>query len=185
MICVVRTNAAGYELTAIMAEANGQGIPLGFLLHVSMDGMALKNAKQHILKEYLTYFRQYCPNIRFTLSDKESSEIEAMRAIFPEAKHTCCYWHAIRYIEGRLTQNRPPATYNAKLAAQFFPNTIRPDWIPKVQAPHDDPDADMDRLSGTVRFRTSEDEHLALKTNEQVSHLLVFYTNYLLESSLA
>jgi hypothetical protein len=28
---IVNTYAAGYEVSAVMAEANGQGIPLGFL----------------------------------------------------------------------------------------------------------------------------------------------------------
>ena len=57
--------------------------------------------------------------------------------------------------------------------AQSFPNIIKPDWIPTIQAPHNNPDADMDQLSGTVRFWMAEDEQLALETDEQVSNFIL------------
>ncbi|KAF9520171.1 hypothetical protein BS47DRAFT_1249479, partial [Hydnum rufescens UP504] len=121
------TNAAGYEMSTIMAEANGQGIPLGFFMHVSTDSTAANGAKGQVLNDFLAYYARRCPNIKFTLSNKESSEIKAMCTTFPCAKHVCCFWHATTYVNERLAKNIPPAAYDPHSAHHIF-GFIDPMW---------------------------------------------------------
>ncbi|KAF9503161.1 hypothetical protein BS47DRAFT_1254322, partial [Hydnum rufescens UP504] len=119
------TNMAGYEMSTVMAEANGQGIPLGFFMHVSTNGTVASGAKGWVLNDFLAYYARKCPNVKFTLSDKESSEIKAMRTTFPHAKHICCFWHATTYIDEQLAKNIPPMAYDPHSAYCIF-NFIDP-----------------------------------------------------------
>ena len=48
-----------------------------------------------------------------------------------EAKHQLCYWHEMKYIEERLTDNRPPAAYDPRKAHKMF-ESIDPTWAPGV-----------------------------------------------------
>jgi hypothetical protein len=48
----------------------------------------------------------------FTLFDKDPSKINAFQISVSKAKHQLCYWHGIRYIEERLTEDKPPAVYD-------------------------------------------------------------------------
>jgi len=72
-----------------------------------------------------------CPNIKFTLSDKDLTEINGFRTEIPDARHQLCYWHAITYIEERLAQDKPPAKYSAIKANHIF-DFIDPTWVPGV-----------------------------------------------------
>jgi MULE transposase domain len=128
----VNTNMAGYEISTVMAEANGQGIPLGLFMHVSTNGTAASGAKGQVLNDFLAYYARKCPNIKFTLSDKESSEIKAMHTTFPHAKHICCFWHATTYIDEQLAKNIPPVAYNPHSAHHIL-NFIDPTWHQVLQ----------------------------------------------------
>ena len=64
---------AGYELYGLIGEANGQALPLGFIFTAMTDGTATKGAKQRMLEGFLPWFTTRCPNIKFTLSDKDPS----------------------------------------------------------------------------------------------------------------
>ncbi|KAG6848311.1 hypothetical protein H0H93_001313, partial [Arthromyces matolae] len=123
-----KTNALGYELYAILGEANGQGIPVAFAFTTSTDGTAPEGAKDRMMKQVIRHVYSQCPNIRFTLSDKDISEINALRAEIPTAKHQLCYWHAIRYITERLAKNEPPAAYDPRKANAIF-DFIDPTWV--------------------------------------------------------
>jgi hypothetical protein len=65
------------------------------------------------------------------LSDKDLSEINAFCTKIPLAKHQLCYWHAIRYLEERLAENKPPAKYDPRNAYQIF-EFIDPTWASGV-----------------------------------------------------
>jgi hypothetical protein len=124
-------NAAGYELFGFFGEANGQSLPLGFIFTKMTDGSAKSGAKQRILIEALTELGMFCPNIKFTLSNKDPSEINACHISVPKAKHQLCYWHGIQYIEERLAKDKPPATYDPRTAHGVF-EFIDPTWAPGV-----------------------------------------------------
>lgn len=120
-----KTNAAGYELYGLVGELNGQAVPLAFCFTASTDGTALDGAKDRLLRTVIRFVSNKCPNIDFTLSDKDLTEINGFQTEIPHARHQLCYWHGVRYIEERLSQNKPPAKYSAIQANQVF-NFIDP-----------------------------------------------------------
>ena len=122
----------GYELFGIVTEANGRAIPVAFVFTTS-DESAAEHAKEEMLKDVIGYISARCPNIKFTLTDKDITEINAFRKKIPTAKHQLCYWHGIRYIEDRLAENKPPASYDPRKAHRVF-DFIDPTWAPGVTA---------------------------------------------------
>jgi hypothetical protein len=130
---VGKTNAVGYELYGIVGELNGQAIPLGFCFTASTSGNAAPGAKDRLLRSVIRYISDRCPNIEFTLSDKDLTEINGFQAEIPHARHQLCYWHAVTYIEERLAQDKPPASYSAIQAHELF-NFIDPTWVPGISS---------------------------------------------------
>ncbi|KIO18476.1 hypothetical protein M407DRAFT_48553, partial [Tulasnella calospora MUT 4182] len=126
---LVNTNSAHYEISGLVAEGNGQGILIGFIYTTAMDGTAKTGAKLWLLIDFLEFFKARCPRILFTLTDKEKAEINAFQKVWPEAKHQCCYWYAIQYLETHLSENKPPAFYDPREAWMKF-DFIDPTWAP-------------------------------------------------------
>jgi len=83
-----------------------------------------------MLEALLSWFSKRCPNIKFTLSDKDPSEIDVFRA-WIHAKHQLCYWHGVRYVEERLAEDKPPAYYDPRKAHLVF-GFIDATWAPGV-----------------------------------------------------
>ncbi|KAJ7575317.1 hypothetical protein C8J56DRAFT_729696, partial [Mycena floridula] len=71
-----KTNAVGYELYSLVTEANGRAIPLAFLF-TNSDGTAESGAKTKVLQDVIHFLSAKCPNVRFTLTDKDPCEIPA------------------------------------------------------------------------------------------------------------
>ena len=122
-LLVVNTNSSGFELSALIAESNGQGVLLGFIIGNSKANdpeweKPKHGAKTHILSNFLQYFRPKLPNLEFAITDKEIAEIDAFKAVFPEAKHQICQWHGVKTVEGRLAEDRPTSVYDPMLAHQ-------------------------------------------------------------------
>ncbi|KIK52109.1 hypothetical protein GYMLUDRAFT_111298, partial [Collybiopsis luxurians FD-317 M1] len=123
-----KTNALGYELFAIVGEANGQAVPLAFMC-ITLTKEASAGTKELVLRDFICWISHRCPNIKFTLTDKDIIEINGFRMEIPHAKHQLCYWHGLRYIEKRLTENKPPAAYDPHIAHGVF-DFIDPTWAP-------------------------------------------------------
>jgi hypothetical protein len=85
-LCTGKTNVLGYELFAIIGEANGQAIPFAWIFTTSTDGTALPKLKEHILREVLGYLAKRCPNVKLMLSDKDTDEVVAMQGSWIKAK---------------------------------------------------------------------------------------------------
>jgi hypothetical protein len=117
---VVNTNAAGYELSAIVAEGNGQAVPLGFIFTTSTNSTSAPGAKKRLLTDFLLYFCQKCPYVKFTLTDKEKCEVDACRTVFTDAKHSCCYYHAVEYVENWPAEDKAPGPYNPRVLGRVF-----------------------------------------------------------------
>ncbi len=81
-----KTNAAGYELYSLVAELNGCAVPVGFMF-TTLDGTAAPGTMDLTLQDFLNFISKCCPNIKFTESDKETSEINAFQVKMPTAKH--------------------------------------------------------------------------------------------------
>jgi hypothetical protein len=106
-------------------------VPLAFAFTAATDGTAEKGAKDRMLQDVLQWVTGHCPNVEFTLSDKDVSEISAFRIIIPKAKHQLCYWHAVKYIEERLAEDKPPAYYDPRKVHTIFA-FVDPTWAPGV-----------------------------------------------------
>lgn len=79
------------------------------------------NCKRRILAQCLTYIRERCPNVKYTLSDNDLQEIGAVRDVYGYSiKHQLCYWHVMRYVTERLSDNRRPRPYSSHEAHGVF-----------------------------------------------------------------
>jgi hypothetical protein len=120
-----------------------------------------------MLCDVLRFLNMCCPNIVFTLSDKEPAEISACRTEVVKAKHQLCYWHAISYIAEQIAENKPPAAYDPRKAHRLF-DFIDPTWAPGVSAVYADEDEkgdgmleDGDEQPGT-QMPGSDPKHIGL-----------------------
>jgi hypothetical protein len=150
-----KTNAAYYELFSIITEANGQGIPLAFIFTTSTDGTAEPKAKERALDDVMCWLKGCSVDPKFTLSDKDISEINVLHSTWPAAKHQSCYWHAMEYVEKRLGEDKPPGSYDAKKAHAHFA-FIDPTWVPGVTRPD-------------ISNEDADDELVVEEQNEEVS----------------
>ncbi|KAJ3712347.1 hypothetical protein DFJ43DRAFT_973541, partial [Lentinula guzmanii] len=71
-----KTNALGYELFSIVGEVNGQAIPLAFMF-ITLNKEASEGTKELVLRDFVRWISGHCPNIKFTLTDKDVIEINA------------------------------------------------------------------------------------------------------------
>ncbi|KAG8990423.1 hypothetical protein FRB90_001762 [Tulasnella sp. 427] len=134
------TNHTGYEVYALLGEAYGSGLPIGYLF-LKATGESAPHSKQNVLEAFLLHFREK-KSIKpiVTLSDKDWTEINAFRTIFPDAKHQLCLWHCIKAVKSRLAILwRQPAHYSAEEAKAEFAFIDR-NFLPLAQQPVTLPD---------------------------------------------
>ncbi|KAJ7598463.1 hypothetical protein C8J56DRAFT_770700 [Mycena floridula] len=87
------TNHSSFEVFALLSEVYGSGLPFGYLLIQSNQGIA--GGKQWYLDEMLGYFNmKWTIHALATLTDKDWAEINAFLARYPKAKHQLCFWHS-------------------------------------------------------------------------------------------
>jgi hypothetical protein len=87
ILCLGKTNGTSFELYAILGEIYGSGMPLCFLL-LWLEGHCEKGGKERLISAFLRHIcEQWDIHPIITLSDKDTSEIKAMRSQFPYAKH--------------------------------------------------------------------------------------------------
>ncbi|KAG8898534.1 hypothetical protein FRB99_007378 [Tulasnella sp. 403] len=129
------TNQSGYEVFALLGEAYGSGLPLGYLF-MKKTGDPAPNAKTNILEQFLQHFQdKWNLQLKFTLSNKDPSEISAFRAMWPKAKHQLCFWHCLRSMKTQLSVLKlQPAHYNIVDAIQEF-SFIDKMFLPLTQQP--------------------------------------------------
>ncbi|KAJ9091111.1 hypothetical protein QFC21_007317 [Naganishia friedmannii] len=127
-----KTNSLGYELYGFVAEANGRGLPLLFMC-IQTDSTALERSKTAMIARCLEYLTDKCPNIKFALSDKDQSEINAVKQVMGPrgVKHQLCYWHVMRHLADRLADNTKPRPYYPSDAFGIF-DFIDPTWGPPL-----------------------------------------------------
>ena len=151
MYVIGNTNKSNFELFVAVGECNRAGVPLAYLL-IKTTKDAPKYAKEKILVDWLGKLKEQGVNPEFTLSDKDWSEINAMKKVFsytsilfkannnfiqfqvwPKAKHQLCFWHELRAIKQRLSKNKDtPAFYDVQEAQAKF-SFIKADFKPYMQ----------------------------------------------------
>lgn len=103
-----------------------------FLL-ISTNKEADKGVKQVVLERFLGELKDLGVNPEYTLSDKDWSEINAMRNTWPQAKHQLCFWHALHAVKQCLAKNKEtPAFYDVNEACHEF-SYIKANFIPYLQ----------------------------------------------------
>ena len=91
-------------------------------------------AKELYIQAVLRHLRDTW-NIRAlaTLSDKDWSEINSMRAVWPAAKYQLCFWHALRAVKQRLAKKpEAPGSYNWHEANSEF-SFVSSEFVPESQ----------------------------------------------------
>jgi len=119
------------ELFAGVADMPGEGLPLAYLF-ITTEANAVLHTKQKALVAWMQALSSLGIDPRFTLSDKDQTEINALRQVWPEAKHQLCLWHILRAIKRRLSLNEPPGSYNILEANDAFPD-IDASFVPLGQ----------------------------------------------------
>jgi len=100
--------------------------PLGFMFTAMTEGQQ-RRVQTVYARGSPTWFKARCPHIKFTLSNKDPSEINVFRLVIVQAKHQLCCWRAERYIEEHLKEDKPPTWYNPIYAHTIF-SFIDPTW---------------------------------------------------------
>ena len=112
------------ELFAGVADMLGKGLPLAYLF-ISTEVDAAPYTNQTALIAWMGAIRALGIDPEFTLSDKDQSEINALKHVWPQAKHQLCLWHILRALKWCLSQNQTPGSYSALEAHDAFPDITR------------------------------------------------------------
>lgn len=112
------TNNAGVDLFAVLAEVDGTGIPLAYCFvdvvenNQKNECRAMPGAISGILCQFLQNLRASGLDPTFFGTDKDPSEIFAVRQVWPNAVIQLCYWHARRAIRTKLASTKKTNTQN-------------------------------------------------------------------------
>ena len=107
------------ELFAGVADMLGEGLPLLYLF-IATEVDAAPLMKQTALIAWMGAIKALGIRPEFTLSDKDQSEINALKDVWPDVKHQLCLWHMLRVIKQCLSKNDYPSLYNAHEAHSDF-----------------------------------------------------------------
>jgi hypothetical protein len=116
----VNTNKSNMELFAGIANMMGEGLPLSYLF-ITTERNAVPHTKQAALIAWMSAISSLGINPQFVLSNKDQLEINALKHVWPQAKHQLCLWHILRALKRQLAQNENPGSYNALEAHDAFP----------------------------------------------------------------
>ncbi|KIJ32234.1 hypothetical protein M422DRAFT_266046 [Sphaerobolus stellatus SS14] len=127
------TNRQNFELFAAVADRPyGIGAPLAYLF-IQTSKQAAPGSKEAVIASWLESLKRLGIQPEFVLTDKDQSEINAVKRVWPDAKHQLCFWRALRAVKQRLAKNKSmPAHYNGESAHAVF-NFIDPLFILQAQ----------------------------------------------------
>ncbi|KAF8577145.1 hypothetical protein K439DRAFT_1649156 [Ramaria rubella] len=125
-------NRQNFELFRAVAEVQGIGIPISYLL-ISTTKSTPKGSKEKIIAKWLQSLKDKGIHPEFVLTDKDQSEINAVKLVWPHAKDQLCFWHALHAVKQRLAKNKSmPVHYNSTQARESS-NFIQASFVPKGQ----------------------------------------------------
>jgi hypothetical protein len=112
------TNNAGMDLFAVLAELDGTGVPLAYCFvdivenNKKNERRAMPGAISSVLCQFLQNLRASDLDPTFFGTDKDTSEIFAVRQIWPNAIIQLCYWHVRRAIRTKLASAQKTNSQN-------------------------------------------------------------------------
>jgi hypothetical protein len=181
------TNNMAMTLFAVLAEVDGTGVPLAYCFMDTFkdNGHGIRRAEPGattaILDQFLRPLQDSGFDPTFFGTDKDFSEIAAIRQVWPNARIQLCYWHARRAIRVRLTSSRRSNTQGEykPLEAQMVIPDLEICW---GSMPTNRPDGDHRYCRCTCPSR-SEDIVLqgrieTVSGNEQELVLSIFSRHY-------
>lgn len=109
------TNSTGNGLFAILAEVDGSGVPLAYMLVdiiPAIDGTSRADASSMIdlLRQFLQRLPESGVNPAFVGCDKDPAEWAAIGLAFQSASTQLCFWHGKRAIKQKFTHTDKTAT---------------------------------------------------------------------------
>ena len=124
------TNNVGMDLFAVLTEYDGTGIPVAYCFietMIAQDGVRRVDpgALSRLLSQFLMPIRNAGFNPSFFGTDKDHSEITAVKQVWPDTTPQLCYWHAKRPIRSKLksaTKTMTQAHYWPAEAQELIPN---------------------------------------------------------------
>ncbi|KAF7725365.1 hypothetical protein EC973_009631 [Apophysomyces ossiformis] len=129
-----KTNRIGCELFGIIANVNGSGFPIAYMiLHLDPRHTPEENTRSDVLKAFFTTLRQKGLQPKFMFTDKDVGQIAAIESTWEPRTLRLCLWHMQRSIKIKLAQEKLlHPIYNAENAVQEFPfidPVFQPDFI--------------------------------------------------------
>lgn len=123
------TNHSGSDLFAVLAELDGTGIPVAYLfvntLPLSQEACVSPNpadpgAKSQTLLQFLRPLQTAGFQPTFFGSDKDHSQINAIKTVWPGASIQLCFWHAKRAVKTKLRSSQRTSSQNG-----YSPGKVR------------------------------------------------------------
>jgi len=127
-----KTNALKFELYAIIGQIDGAGFAAAYLFldNTKKD----EGVRTEILTAFLSNLKKLgLQFIKYFLTDKDWSQINAAKAVWNNCKIQLCLWHAKKSIKKKLADNSEPKhnTYNSIEANSKLP-FIDIQWYPII-----------------------------------------------------
>ncbi|KAJ7086004.1 hypothetical protein B0H15DRAFT_950602 [Mycena belliarum] len=127
------TNSKHLELYSIMAEHDGAGFPLSYLLLSTATSIDQGKRKQALTAWARCVRDTYGITVKFTHVDKDMAEIGMLKEVW-DAKISLCWWHLRRAVRTRLANAKLTTTpYDPHRAHAEF-SFIDVAFVPMVQA---------------------------------------------------
>ena len=97
MDATYKTNQPGYDLYAVLASVRGAGFPVAYMLVKNQIGV--KDAQSNAVMKFLKELKDRGLRPRFFHTDKDWSQINAIRTLWPEDCYVrLCAWHRSRSV---------------------------------------------------------------------------------------
>ncbi|KAH8922378.1 hypothetical protein BT69DRAFT_1220360, partial [Atractiella rhizophila] len=129
MDATYKTNKENLELFTVMAEVDGMGFPLGYML-LSATEKLVPHVKTEGIRRFCKGLKERRINPRIMHVDKDLTEINAIKQTWPDAKISLCLWHVKDAVKKRLCRNDPTREYDsirAHACHSFIDPTFCPD----------------------------------------------------------
>ena len=137
------TNSAGMELSAVLAEVDGTGVPVAYCFLEKLPAengnrQSQAGATTRVLAAVLQQLKDVGFRPTFFGCDKDQAEINAIKSVFETVTIQLCYWHAKRAVRTKLRDSKQTDTqgrYVAETARSLIP-TLEICWgTPKDRRP--------------------------------------------------
>lgn len=132
-----KTNRVDVELYGIIANVNGVGYPLAYMLYGKTAAMSIEaeeNVKAITLREWFLEMKDIGFNPGFFFSDKDAATMQAIRVVFGDLCLRLCLWHMKRSINAKLySQKKARPSYtseSARAATEALGFEISEEFVP-------------------------------------------------------